>query len=75
MLLVLGILTSVAVFYNIKIGIIIGLIAMLIIIYYPKNINQQSGIELSCRKECVTDKNNELVCKTDCVKTLRGILK
>ena len=75
--LVLGLLTTVAVYYNIKVGVIIGLVAMMILIHYPVKINNNSssGMEVSCRKECKKDSNNKLVCKTDCVKTLRGILK
>jgi hypothetical protein len=77
LLLTLGILTAVAVYYNKKLGVIVGLVAMMVIIEYPievKDTDENSTSE-SCKKECVKDENNKLVCKTECVKTLRGILK
>ena len=76
LLLTLGILTAVAVYYNKKIGVIVGLGAMMVIIEYPIEVKDtDSSTSESCKKECVKDENNKLVCKTECVKTLRGILK
>jgi hypothetical protein len=78
LLLTLGILTAVAVYYNKKLGVVVGLIAMLILIEYPVKIKDSvigDGDSESCKKECTRDDENKLVCKTECVKNLRSILK
>ena len=76
LLLTLGILTAVGVYYNKKIGIVIGLIAMMVLIEYSVEVkDSDAGVSESCKKECTKDENNKLVCKTECVKNLRGILK
>jgi len=78
LLLTLGILTAVAVYYNKKLGVVVGLIAMLILIEYPVKIKDSvigDGDSESCKKECTRDDKNKLVCKTECVKNLRSILK
>jgi len=74
--LVLTIMIAVSVYYDKKWGVVAGLIAMMILIHYPfVTKNNSKGIEISCKKECTTDSNNKLVCKTDCIKTLKEILK
>ena len=77
LLLTLGILIVVSMYYNKKLGAIVGLIAMIIIIEYPTKIKvkDSSNIEISCEKKCSEDDKNKLVCKTECIKNLRGILK
>ena len=75
-LLVIGLLTALAFYYGKRIGVVAGLIAMLIIIEYPIKIKDfASKIGEDCKKECAKDENNKLVCKTECVKNLRSILK
>ena len=75
-LLVIGLLTALAFYYGKRIGVIAGLIAMMIIIEYPIKIKDSSSkIGETCEKECAKDEHNKLVCKTECVKNLRSILK
>jgi hypothetical protein len=75
-LLLLGIAVLVVFNYNNKVGVIIGAIILLVLSEY--NIKTEkigNSVEIKCTKDCEKDVNDKLVCKSECIKNLKEILK
>ena len=75
-LLLLGIVVLVVFNYNKKVGGIIGVILFLVLSEY--NIKTEkigNSVEIKCTKDCEKDVNDKLVCKSECIKNLKEILK
>ena len=75
-LLLLGSFLAISIYFNKKLGIIIGLLLLVFMVDYPVKVQKAgAAIEDKCSKQCKKDVNDELVCKSECIKNLKDILK
>lgn len=75
-LLILGLFVVVNIYFNKKLGIILGLLLLVFMDDYPVEIKKDDTLfEIKCSEACENVNNKKIVCQTECLRNLKSILK
>jgi hypothetical protein len=78
-LLILGIFVAVSVYFDKKLGIIVGLLLLVFMVDYPVKVKDTDDtmktMDMKCSDSCNEVVEDKLVCQADCLKNLKSILK